>query len=205
MSQRWPHTGAILAGGESRRMGRPKASLPLAGGRTMIETVAETLGAVCRSVVIVGSADPASEGPSLRQIADLRPGQGPLAGIEALLASGLDTEFLVCPCDVPLVAAGLLARLTAPCGSLATVLRIGAENAFRPLPARLSAASLDRARAQLDRGERAVHAFIQSIDPHVVDIPREAADQLLTANTPEEYEALVKEGTRDEGRGTRSD
>ena len=186
-------------------MGRPKASLPLPGGRTMIETVAETLAAVCRSVVIVGSAHPASEGPALRQIADLRPGEGPLAGIEALLASGLDTEYLICPCDVPLVTAGLLERLTAPCGSLATVLRIGEENAFRPLPARLSAASLDRARAQLDRGERAVHAFIQSIGPYVVEIPREAADQLLNANTPAEYEALVKEGTRDEGRGTRSD
>ncbi len=201
MPERWPHTGAILAGGESRRMGRPKASLPLPGGQTMIETVAETLAAVCRSVVVVGSADPVSEAPSLRHLADLRPGEGPLAGIEALLASGLDTEYLVCPCDVPLVTAGLLERLTAPCGSLATVLRIGAENAFRPLPARLSAASLDRVRAQLDRHERAVHAFIQSIDPHVVDMPREAADQLLNANTPAEYEALVKEGTKDEVEG----
>ncbi len=177
-------------------MGRPKASLPLPGGRTMIETVAETLAAVCRSVVIVGSTDPASEGPPLRQIADLRPGQGPLAGIEALLASGLDTEYLVCPCDVPLVTAELLERLTAPGSSHATVLRFDDEDAFRPLPARLSVASLDRARAQLDRGQRAVLAFIQSIDPHVVEMPREAAKQLLNANTPGEYEALVKEGTR---------
>ena len=147
-------------------------------------------------MLLVGSADPASEAPSLRHLADLRPGQGPLAGFEALLASGLDTEYLLCPCDVPLVTAGLLERLTAPCGSLATVLRIGDEDAFRPLPARLSAASLDRARVQLDGGKRAVAAFIQSIDPHVVDMPREAADQLLNANTPAEYEALKR---RDEG------
>ena len=40
------HLGAVLAGGNSTRLGRPKATLPLADGRTMIEAVVAAMRAV---------------------------------------------------------------------------------------------------------------------------------------------------------------
>ena len=39
----WPHTGAVLAGGAGRRMGRSKHDLVLPDGRTMLEVVAPKL------------------------------------------------------------------------------------------------------------------------------------------------------------------
>lgn len=73
----------ILAGGESRRMGRPKAWLPL-GDETLLHRVARILGAACPVVVVV-----ASPGQSLPTLPDgvvrvddpaERAGNGPLVG-----------------------------------------------------------------------------------------------------------------------------
>src|SRR5690606_3654886 len=50
----WPHTGVILAGGESTRMGRPKECIILPDGRTMLRTMVDLLRSVCGSVAIGG-------------------------------------------------------------------------------------------------------------------------------------------------------
>src|SRR5712692_1687436 len=97
----------LLAGGASRRMGRPKALLPY-GGVTLIEHVAQTLAPVFDEV-LVSANDPKSVPPSLRQrlVHDLHLGAGPLAGIEAgLNAARHDTLFAVA-CDMPRVTATL--------------------------------------------------------------------------------------------------
>ncbi len=184
-SDRWPHTGAVLAGGGSRRMGRPKHALRLADGTTMIEAVTRALAELCRQVVVAGAVE-----TSLKSIADLRPGAGPLGGIEALLASGLDTQYLVCPCDLPLVTATLLRRLTEVSGAVATVFRVAGEPDFWPLPARLSATALDRVRQHLDGGRGAVHELMRTLDPEVVVVERQQAQVLANINTPSDYEAL---------------
>ena len=187
----WPHTGAVLAGGQSRRMGRPKHALRLPDGRQMIEAVADTLADVCSSVVVV--AGEASETlPGVEQIADLRAGQGPLGGLEALLASGRDTEYLVCPCDLPLVSAGVLRRLTAAADAMATVLRIEGEASVEPLPARISARALDLVRSRLDRGERAVHRLMEALEPEVVLLSKAEARCLTNVNDPADYMGIVE-------------
>jgi molybdopterin-guanine dinucleotide biosynthesis protein A len=166
-------------------MGRPKHELRLPDGRTMFETVAAALGEVCAQVVVAGDVE-----TGLRRVADLRPDRGPLGGLEALLASGLDTQFLVCPCDVPLVAPFLLARLTAPSGAPAAVFRVEGEPMFWPLPARVAVDALDVAREHLDRGDRAVHDFMRALGPTIVEVSRDEASLLANVNTPEDYEQL---------------
>ena len=179
----WPHTGAVLVGGKSRRMGRPKDALRLADGRTMLETVAATLAEICRCVVVVGDAD-----TQLVQIADQRPGQGPLGGIEALLASGIDTEYLVCPCDVPLVTSRLLRRLTVRTRAPATVFAV--ERELQPLPARICAAALEAVRTLLDGDQRAVARLLRSVETETVAIAPADAALLANVNRPEDYQAF---------------
>jgi len=185
MHDRWPHTGAVLAGGAGRRMGRRKDSLPLPDGRTMLAAVAAALAETCRDVVVVGDAETV-----MTRIEDLRPGQGPLGGIEALLASDLDSDYLVCPCDLPLVTAALLRRLTVVTGAVATVFHVDGEPAFWPLPARISAEALFLVRGHLDGGRRAVHDLVRALDPAVIALPRDEARALANVNTPSDYEAL---------------
>ncbi len=185
MHDRWPHTGAVLAGGAGRRMGRRKDALPLPDGRTMLAAVAAALAETCRDVVIVGDAE-----TLITRIEDLRPGQGPLGGIESLLASNLDTHYLVCPCDLPLLTTALLRRLTTATGAVATVFRVDGEPAFRPLPARFSAEALFLVRGHLDGGRRAVHDLVRALDPAVIALPRDEARALANVNTPSDYEAI---------------
>ena len=186
----WPHTGAVLAGGQGRRMGGPKHAIALPDGRTMIEAVADALAQVCKQTVVVGATDAAP--PATRCIGDLRPAQGPLGGIEALLASGLDTHYLVCPCDLPLITAPLLERLTRPAGARATVFRIEGADELEPLPARISGDLLELVTRLLDQQHRSVHGLMQKIEPDVVPISRAEARHLANINTPQEYEEIRK-------------
>jgi molybdopterin-guanine dinucleotide biosynthesis protein A len=191
MADRWPHTGAILAGGASRRMRRDKARLTLAGGGTMIEAVAGALGVVCAGIVIVGGGGGGAALPASRRLEDLRPGLGPLGGIEALLASGIDTEYLVCPCDLPRVSAEVLTALTRATERPATVLRVSGEERPRPLPARLSTVALAAVRAKIDEGRLAVNALMDVLGPEVVEAPAAWEAALTNVNTPEEYDGLT--------------
>jgi len=96
--------GVVLCGGQSSRMGRPKAWLPF-GNELMLPRVVRLLSEVVSPVVVV--AAPGQEVPPLPpgvEIAhDAEPGRGPLAGLCAGLATlrGGPTPLTSRPCDVP--------------------------------------------------------------------------------------------------------
>jgi molybdenum cofactor guanylyltransferase len=107
--------GIVLAGGRSRRMGRPKAALEWHGS-TLLRRVA---GIVARSVdgpVVVVRA-PAQELPSLppgvRVVADAREGRGPVQGLAAGLAAlaGQAELAYVSSTDVPLLHPAFVAAV----------------------------------------------------------------------------------------------
>src|SRR5271166_6204295 len=109
--------GFVLAGGESRRMGRDKALL-LYRGRPLIAHVAGTvekgLGsqACCGSgpVAIVGHPDRYGD-LGYRVLADIHANCGPLGGlVTALSASGADWNLAVA-CDMPNLTEADLGRL----------------------------------------------------------------------------------------------
>jgi molybdenum cofactor cytidylyltransferase len=110
---------AILAAGESRRMGTPKALLPY-HGKTFVEHLIEVtrhprvgltrvvLGAHADEIRGKLRADPAS----IIVNADWR--QGQLSSIQAAIRSlpqGGTEGLVLCPVDHPLVSAALVARL----------------------------------------------------------------------------------------------
>ena len=186
---KWPHTGAILAGGKSSRIGSPKHALKLPNGLTMMETVATAMRQVCQRIVVVSNF-PALD--DVKHIADLRDEQGPLAGIEALLASGMDTQYLVCPCDLPFVNGEILRALTQQTSSTATVLAVEGAEATAPLPARISVDALEKVRELLDADSRAVYRLMNVIDIEEVAGPKEWSKLLVNVNTLEDFEQVAR-------------
>ena len=180
-------TGAILAGGRSSRMGRPKQELRLADGRTMVETIAAALKPICRHVVIVGDCDGLD---NLPRICDARPDHGPLGGIEALLASGIDQNYLICPCDVPLMTADFLSLLARPSAAAATVVRLRSRVEPESLPARVHVAALPLVHALLNGGQRALWALMQALPAEVRVVSDEWAECLRNINTAEDWAHL---------------
>jgi FdhD protein len=158
---RWPHTGVLLAGGASRRMGAPKAGLPWREG-TLGGTVLATLRAVCRDVVIAGHGAGLHEGAA-RRLPDLQPGLGPLAGVEVALASGLDAHYLVCACDAPHLGVPALRRLATAAPEAPAACFADADGRRTPLPLRIHADMLAPLRAYLAAGQRSVHGFLDAI------------------------------------------
>jgi molybdopterin-guanine dinucleotide biosynthesis protein A len=191
-----PLLGAILAGGLSSRMGgRDKASIVLEDGQTMLEHVAAALRLACETddvAVIVGTkANAAAPGHALDHVMvpDVREQAGPLGGIEALLASGLAREYLVCPCDMPWITAEVLRVLLQRREATATVLRISGTNRFDPLPARIAASALPLVREQLDAGVRPVWQLMERMPAAVIDIDARHAPSLRNINTPDDLAA----------------
>lgn len=145
--------GAILAGGHSRRMGRPKEGVVLWDGRPMIEHVVDAMQAVCRQVVIVGACRGWTPEPPIIRLDDRQPDRGPLGGIETLLASGLASRYLVVGCDQPLLTPEMLRLLVNPADpDIPCFLRAENGAELDPFPGYFPAAWLSVARAGLQQG-----------------------------------------------------
>jgi molybdopterin-guanine dinucleotide biosynthesis protein A len=90
---------AIIAGGASRRMGRTKALLEVAG-RPLIARVAEVVRAALPQLFVVTSSPEIAAAADAPAVPDIFPGQGPLAGIHAALRHAGAPVFC-CACDMP--------------------------------------------------------------------------------------------------------
>jgi len=103
-------TIAIQAGGESRRMGRNKALLPLAG-RSLIEHLLARLEGLGDEILITTNRPQDYSFLGLRLVSDLVPGIGALSGLHAALAAAHGRSVLVLACDMPFISRPLLEHL----------------------------------------------------------------------------------------------
>lgn len=178
--------GYVLAGGASRRMGRDKALLPF-GHITLLESVASTVGEAAGQVTIVGSPEKYSA-LGLRVIPDLRPGCGPLAGIEAALADSGVPWIVIAACDMPFVSAEFFRRLLdAREPGVAAVIPFTPDGRSHPLAAVYHKTAQKEIAAALDSGVRKVVDALR-----VLKVKHFSVESLPNANTPEEWAALVR-------------
>lgn len=106
--------GIVLCGGQSKRMGRPKAWLPFAG-ETMLARVVRLLSEAVRPIVVV--AAPEQDVPPLPAdvavVRDDQKGRGPLQGLAAGLNAMKDyvDAAYISSCDVPFLRPAFVRRL----------------------------------------------------------------------------------------------
>ena len=82
-----PISAAVLAGGQSSRMGTDKALLPLIpGGGPLLEIVLERLRLVSNELLIVAPERPGYDAFGARVVPDLFAGGGALVGIHSALS-----------------------------------------------------------------------------------------------------------------------
>lgn len=116
--------GIIVAAGGSRRMGQPKALLPLEGSTLLGVHLAGLAGLVDRRRVVLGSAAEAIAAtlpPGVERVDNLDWAQGHLGDSLALALADLhdDDRVLFTPIDAPPAPSGLIAALLAASGTAA--------------------------------------------------------------------------------------
>ena len=183
----------LLAGGASRRMGRPKALLDV-GGETLIEFVRRRLRTGFDDV-LVSTNEPDALPPELRAtcVRDRLPGAGPLAGIEAGLAAARNDVVFAVACDMPYVDLSLARKLvSASRGFDAAVPRI--DGRPEPVCAAYRRRSLPAITRALDGGVRKAAEALQRLDVCWCD--GLDLDALRSINTPDDWAGFVATRSR---------
>ena len=199
-------TGVVLCGGKSLRMGSDKASLHLAGA-TLLERAVELLDSIANETLLACgiSARYADLGRPL--VLDAYSDGGPLAGLEAALASSRTEWLAVIACDMPRAEGRVLLALLEHAeerGLDACLLET--EKGVEPLCAVYHRRCLEPVRAALAAGERKVTAFFSVAKPDHTPLivgsllERELPDELavlgvaVNLNTPADLDVEVQAG-----------
>ena len=105
-------TGAILAGGGSRRLGRDKATLEL-GGQALALRVAAAMAPLVSDCWLITNQPLAHLGLGLPLVTDLWPHQGPVGGLLTALFYARTPWVLAAAVDNPFPVAALIRELAA--------------------------------------------------------------------------------------------
>jgi molybdenum cofactor guanylyltransferase len=192
--------GIVLCGGESKRMGRPKAWLPF-GNELMLARVVRLLGEAVHPVVVVAAPDqtvpPLPDYVSI--VRDEAKGRGPLQGLAAGLQAlqGKADAAYVSSCDVPFLRPAFVRRLIDLLGEHSICVPHVGEH-YHPLAAVYRIGVIEAVRRLL-KEERLRPSFLFEAVPTRVVEPGELVEvdsgfqTLRNLNTPEDYEAALRE------------
>jgi molybdenum cofactor guanylyltransferase len=127
-------SAVLLAGGESRRMGQDKATLPFRG-KPLWQIQLELLQKLEPTEIFVSArTDPAWRPDELQFVADDPPSRGPLSGLAAVLAHVHSSYLLALAIDMPFMTEeylmSLCTQIAPGCGVIAKI-----EDRFEPLAA----------------------------------------------------------------------
>jgi len=199
-------TGLVLCGGESQRMGRPKALLPF-GDEVLLQRVVRIMsGTFDRVIVVAGPGQLLPELPShVAIVHDKIAGQGPLFGLATGLAylaeshpaepladaRALDDAVFVAACDLPFLAVEFIRCVVAGLGDKQIAVPcVGGQ--LHPLAACYRMDVLPFVRELLGRNIRSLKLLIERCATQLLDegdLPD--CRQLRNINTPEEYDKAL--------------
>jgi molybdopterin-guanine dinucleotide biosynthesis protein A len=198
--------GIVLCGGQSRRMGRPKAALPF-GDELLLQRVVRLLREAVEPVIVVAAPDQEVPPlpPEVRIVRDEEKGRGPLqglaAGLDRLQASNgtLAEAAYVTSCDVPFLRPAFVRRMIELLAdNWIAVPKVG--EFHHPLAAVYRLAVLDKVKQLLQENRLRPFFLFESVPTRIVEAG-ELADvdpdyqTLRNLNTPEEYKTALREAS----------
>jgi molybdopterin-guanine dinucleotide biosynthesis protein A len=190
-----PLTGAILAGGFSRRLGQDKAALCL-GGKPLALWVDAALAPLVTARWLVTNQPLGHLAFGLPLVTDLRPFQGPAGGLLTALFYARTPWVLATAVDNPFLAPALLAELAARAGRTsrpAVICR--SPGGLEPFPGVYAVRLLPALRDFL-RADRRPTRFLEICRPQILSESEvRALDPLnrsfFNLNTPQELAQAV--------------
>lgn len=186
--------GILLAGGLSRRYGAPKAFAEM-NGKKFHELVYETLNSVCDEVIVVTRNEFIKWFPKeYHVIVDIQKysGLGPLAGIYSAMEELEADQYVVLPCDMPLVTSSIMKQLINFHTEEVTVVK--SEGHLQPLVSVWNKNVKNKIRESLEKREIKMMDVLEKTDITQVEGSRLACSPnfFINVNTPEEDKEMRK-------------
>jgi molybdopterin-guanine dinucleotide biosynthesis protein A len=184
-------SAAILAGGRATRFdGRDKSAL-LVGGRSILEMQIAELSQLTGDILLVGGHAPHAR---VRAVADTVPGCGPLGGLHAALTQAREDTVIVIACDMPYIAAPLLAYMAGLTGEADAAVPKTARG-YHPLCAVYTRRCVEPIGRRLADGrlkmiEMLADVQLRAVTPDELDRFGDHDRLLANLNTPAEYNRL---------------
>ncbi len=100
----------VLAGGESRRMGKNKALMPFLN-QPLIERVIQRLSPYADELLVITNKPEQYQFLGVELLPDLMPGRGALGGLYTALSSAHQPLTAVVACDMPFVSPALITAM----------------------------------------------------------------------------------------------
>ncbi len=155
----------VLCGGRSRRMGRPKHSLPF-GTETALQRIVRTVGHITDQVVVIGFSG--IEWPQLpknvQTLIDSDPFPGPLAalvqGFESLPENV--TTVLLAGCDFPMISVPFWNKLIAQRDEQFDIIAVQEELFPQPFAAIYRRTVLPTAKQLLSQNDRSLQSLLKN-------------------------------------------
>jgi molybdopterin-guanine dinucleotide biosynthesis protein A len=190
-------TLAILAGGASSRMGRPKAELRV-GGKPILSYLLDQFAWSGPTLLVTapGRERPAGSERFDREVTDSAAGEGPLRGVLTALEAARTDILVVTSCDMPRVEGSQLSWLaqTLAAHRDATLLMLmRGDGRPEPLPFAVRASCEPLVRVHLGVGERSLHSLIAVSGALSLSAPSEwPASTWMNLNTPDDVTQFLR-------------
>ncbi|MDH3975689.1 MAG: molybdenum cofactor guanylyltransferase [Deltaproteobacteria bacterium] len=196
-------TGIVLAGGESRRMGQPKAAIDVEGTPLLKKSV-QLFKELFPRVIAISKKTGSFGNVGCEESGDLFPGMGPMVGILTAFKITASDYLFVAACDMPFLNRKVIELIVEEGQGYDVALpKIGGKG--DPLHALYSKNCYHKMLSFMEKGGRSLNRFINAlhresvryigeeeikkVDPHALS--------LFNMNTPEELEKakqLIKGG-----------
>ncbi len=195
------HTmGVLLAGGESRRFGRPKAFAKF-NGKTFWEHAIQVLEETTERQLIISHRGLLRqfETESSHKVITDDPkveGKGPLAGIYSAMNNEKAEWFVFLSCDIPLISAEIIQKLFTFIDHEKKIIIPKIEGKYQPLVGIYHHSVFPLVEAQLIKNERKMINFIDQVDVSFVTEKELQVNPLVFSNinSPKDYGNLLNNG-----------
>lgn len=182
----------ILAGGQSRRMGRDKAMLEV-DGHTFIQRLAGELSGFQELLLSVDSPERYPE-LALPRVVDEFEGLGPMGGLYSALGACRSEALLAVSCDLPLFRRELGEKLRSCLEpGIQAVVPVTGDGRLHPLCAVYHRNCREVFLSSIKEGNYRLRDALKRLSVRYFE-PGDFSRLLLNVNTPEEYKALGLKG-----------
>lgn len=168
-------TGLILCGGKSSRMGSDKSLLKL-DGEFFYHLITKKLS-LFTAEVYISCREEQKYRYDLPVITDFHEGHGPMTGLVSAIQHFEDKWIMTCPCDVPDISVGLLAKMTSVIHQDTKIITVVDNNEkIDPLLAIYNPVVFHELLSCYKEGNYSLQRFIEAVP-----------DKILIKTTPNDY------------------